>query len=67
MIEVKIYVEGPSDEAAMRALLQPLIERKQAEGISIDFFEAPPGHKKNPFWKKCRFAPLISCETIRMR
>lgn len=62
MIEVKIYVEGPSDEAAMRALLQPLIERKQAEGISIDFFEAPPGHKKESVLEK---VPIRAINILR--
>ncbi len=41
-----IYVEGPSDKAAMRALLRPLIEQKAQAGVAIEFFEAPEGDKK---------------------
>jgi hypothetical protein len=43
---VIIYVEGPSDKLAMRALLRPLIEAKRQEGILIDFVEAPVGDRK---------------------
>jgi hypothetical protein len=46
MYEVIVYVEGPSDKAAMYALLDPLIEEKGREGVRIDFFEAPPGDRK---------------------
>jgi len=45
-MRVCIYVEGPSDKAAMEALLRPLIERKRQEGIAINFFEAPEGDRK---------------------
>jgi hypothetical protein len=41
-----VYVEGPSDKAAMGALLAPLLGQKRKEGIAIDFFESPPGDKK---------------------
>ncbi len=61
-MEVMIYVEGPSDEAAMRALLKPLIEQKQAEGISINFFEAPPGHKKESVLQK---VPIRAVNILR--
>ncbi len=46
MREVIVYVEGASDKLAMEALLQPLLELKQQNGISIKFAEAPPGDKK---------------------
>jgi hypothetical protein len=45
-MKVVVYVEGPSDRAAMLALLAPLLEQKKQEGISIDFFESPAGDKK---------------------
>jgi hypothetical protein len=44
--EIIVYVEGPSDKNAMEALLDPLLQRKQEEGITIKFFEAPKGDKK---------------------
>ena len=37
-MRVIIYVEGPSDKNAMEALLVNLIEKKSAEGVSINFF-----------------------------
>jgi hypothetical protein len=43
---VLVYVEGPSDKAAMSALLQPLIEQKMQEGVWIEFFEATGGDRK---------------------
>ena len=45
-MRVVVYVEGPSDRAAMIALLAPLLEQKRQEGIGIDFFESPEGDKK---------------------
>ncbi len=45
-MRVIIYVEGPSDKAALAALLAPLLRLKQQQGVSINFFEAPPGNKK---------------------
>ena len=45
-MKLMVYVEGPSDRAAMLALLAPLLEKKRQEGISIDFFESPEGDKK---------------------
>ncbi len=41
-----IYVEGPSDRAALGALLAPIVERKLEEGVSIRFVEAPAGDRK---------------------
>lgn len=46
MKRVLVYVEGPSDKAAMNVLLRPLIEQKMREGISIEFFEAASGDRK---------------------
>lgn len=46
MKEVMVYVEGPSDKAAMEALLRPLIEHKRQHGVSIDFFPATEGDHK---------------------
>lgn len=45
-MRVVVYVEGPSDRAAMLALLAPLLERKRQEGVNVDFFESPEGDKK---------------------
>jgi hypothetical protein len=45
-MRVIVYVEGPSDKAAMNALLRPLIEQKRQEGVTVDFFESPAGDKK---------------------
>jgi len=45
-MKVIIYVEGPSDKAAMEALLMSLIELKRKQGITIEFFDAPSGDKK---------------------
>lgn len=61
-MEVMIYVEGPSDEAAMRALLKPLIEQKEAEGVSVKFFEAPSGHKKESVLEK---VPIRAVNILR--
>ncbi len=46
MKQVYVYVEGPSDTAAMEELLRTLIEQKRQSGVSITFLEAPPGDKK---------------------
>jgi len=45
-MRVCVYVEGPSDKAAMEALLRPLIEQQRQAGIAIDFFETPDGDRK---------------------
>ena len=45
-MKVIVYVEGSSDKAAMRVLLAPLIEEKRLKGVLIEFFEAPPGDRK---------------------
>ena len=46
MTRVIVYVEGPSDKAAMEQLLNPLIERKLEAGVRIEFLEAPSGDRK---------------------
>jgi len=35
--KVIVYVEGPSDQAAMEALLAPLLQQKLQEGVVISF------------------------------
>ncbi len=45
-MKVLVYVEGPSDKASMQALLRPIIEQKKQKGITINFFDAPSGDKK---------------------
>jgi Domain of unknown function (DUF4276) len=45
-VQVTIYVEGLSDKLAMQVLLEPLIEEKRQEGITINFFEAQSGDRK---------------------
>lgn len=49
---VMVYVEGPSDKAAMTQLLQPLLNQKKQEGVTIDFFESPEGDKKASVLRK---------------
>ena len=49
-MRVIVYVEGPSDKAAMNALLEPLLEQKRQEGISIEFFKTPAGDRKASVW-----------------
>jgi len=41
-----IYVEGSSDKLALEALLNPLIEQKLQEGVTIEIFETPEGDRK---------------------
>ncbi|MBI3694860.1 MAG: DUF4276 family protein [Acidobacteria bacterium] len=45
-MKVIVYVEGPSDKAALSALLSPLLELKRQEGVAIEFFETPAGDRK---------------------
>lgn len=59
---VIVYVEGASDKLAMEALLDRLIQRKSAEGVSIRFIEAPPGDKKQVLLQK---VPLRAVNIIR--
>jgi hypothetical protein len=39
-------MEGPSDKAAMRSMLEPLIEQKKQQGVTIEFFDSPNGDRK---------------------
>lgn len=45
-MRIIVYVEGPSDKAALELLLSPVIESKRQSGVTIEFFEAPNGDKK---------------------
>ncbi|MFZ4829155.1 MAG: DUF4276 family protein, partial [Phototrophicaceae bacterium] len=45
-LSVMVYVEGQSDVKGMEALLRPLLEQKEEQGVKINFYEAPPGDKK---------------------
>jgi hypothetical protein len=51
-MKVVVYVEGPSDKAAMNSLLAPLLETKKNQGVAIDFFESPTGDKKKTLLTK---------------
>jgi phenylpyruvate tautomerase PptA (4-oxalocrotonate tautomerase family) len=51
-MNVLVYVEGPSDDLALRALLRPLLDRKRQEGVAIRFFESPRGNKKETLLTK---------------
>jgi len=62
--EVIVYVEGPSDESAMKELLKPLIEQKQKEGIAIGFFASSNGDKKEAVLTK---VPLRAVSILRNR
>jgi len=42
-MKVHVYVEGPSDRAALQALLKPIIEQANNKGIGINFH--PMGSK----------------------
>jgi len=44
--KVIVYVEGPSDQAAMEALLAPLLQQKLQEGVVISFSRALRGDRK---------------------
>lgn len=46
MSRVIVYVEGPSDKAAMEALLEPLLKERRQQGVAIDFLAAPGGDRK---------------------
>jgi hypothetical protein len=43
---VIVYVEGPSDKAAMEALLEPLLGTLRFRGVAVDFFETISGDRK---------------------
>ena len=46
MKSVHVYVEGPSDRAAMEALLAPLLSGLQQRGVGVHFYDAPSGDRK---------------------
>lgn len=46
MTTVHVYVEGPSDKAAMEALLAPLLDRLRHQGVAVNFYDAPSGDRK---------------------
>ena len=45
-MEIKVYVEGPSDKYALQTLLGNLIAEKEQGGIAIKFFPARKGDSK---------------------
>ena len=51
-MNVIVYAEGRSDKLAMEALLQPLIQAKQEQGVSIEFFETAEGDRKQTLLAK---------------
>jgi hypothetical protein len=59
---VSIYVEGKSDVAAMEQLLRPLIERKNIQGVKMNFFETPDGDRKQSLMTK---APHKAVQLLR--
>jgi hypothetical protein len=61
-MRVIIYVEGPSDKFAMEMLLADLLEKKRWQGIEIEFYEAPPGDKKESLLKK---VPMRAVNILR--
>lgn len=46
MTTVHVYVEGPSDRAAMETLLAPLLDGLRHRGVSVYFYDAPSGDRK---------------------
>jgi len=67
-MKVNIYVEGPSDKNAMEALLVKLIEKKSAEGVSINFFAIKgPNNDKGGDAKKDLLlkAPRKAVDTLK--
>ncbi len=46
MTKVYVYVEGPSDKAALQALLAPLLKELRDKGILIIFFDVGSGDRK---------------------
>ncbi|MBI5426910.1 MAG: DUF4276 family protein [Nitrospinae bacterium] len=52
MRKAVVYVEGPSDKMAMRALLRPLLDSKRSQGVEIGFYEPPKGDRKESIISK---------------
>lgn len=46
MTTVHVYVEGPSDRAALEALLAPLLEDLRRRGVAVQFFHETSGDRK---------------------
>lgn len=52
-MKVLVYVEGPSDKSAMESLLEPLLEKKQQDGVLVEFFQMPDrGDNKRDLLKR---------------
>jgi len=61
-MRVVVYVEGISDKLALESLLRPLLMTKRNVGVTIDFFEAPPGDKKKSVMEK---VPIKAVNILR--
>lgn len=46
MNRILVYVEGPSDKAALEALLRPLLARLRRLGVAVSFFFEGSGDRK---------------------
>jgi Domain of unknown function (DUF4276) len=46
LTKVYVYVEGPSDKAALKALLAPLLRRLQEKEVYVTFFDETSGDRK---------------------
>lgn len=46
MTKVYVYVEGPSDKAALKALLEPLLRRLREKEVYVTFFDEASGDRK---------------------
>lgn len=46
MTKIYVYVEGPSDKAALKALLAPLLRRLQEKEVYVTFFDEASGDRK---------------------
>lgn len=46
MTKVYVYVEGPSDKAALKALLEPLLRRLREKEVFVTFFDDASGDRK---------------------
>ncbi len=45
-MKIVVYVEGPSDQFAMEALLREVIRKKAQQGVSISFVPCPKGNAR---------------------
>jgi hypothetical protein len=46
LTKVYVYVEGPSDKAALKALLEPLLRRLREKEVYVTFFDEASGDRK---------------------